>query len=159
MQGRGIVFKAFSQWYVVPLGKMQEVIQDLSIMELPWSSPWLLGVANVRNTVVPVTCFYQLVTGSHLPTKSRSDGIILFSEDEWLYGIFVPELVGLREYTIQPLTLTLREPIASISAAITGQTEIEGRNVLIFEPGKLLTIQKFMHPVQKIGAQAASLFH
>src|SRR5581483_4275050 len=57
----GLGFRLGEHWLVAPREDVREVITLPKVTRVPGAKPWLLGVANVRGNLLPVTDLAQML--------------------------------------------------------------------------------------------------
>lgn len=90
----GIELKIAGTPCLTPLKGIIEIFKAKSLTRVPASVPWLLGVANLRGRLVPVTDIEYWLTGvKPLVTRPR---ILVIEEASHCFGFYFAEVVGLQ---------------------------------------------------------------
>lgn len=82
---------------MVSMDDIEEIIPLPPLTYVPGVKPWLIGIANLRGTVISVVNLSAfLVNKASVPnTHSR---VIVISLGEWSYGLLVDEIIGMRHF-------------------------------------------------------------
>lgn len=145
---RGVLFKSTGYSFIVPLAQTRGIVQGLSILPLPWTEDWLLGVAHLNGAVLPITDFRLFCTETPYMRMPKSESIMVFGEGEWLYGMLVNTLVGMRDFEFGPLSIEITKDLKTIESCLLGQTIVNDQECLILDIQKFLQIERFMNPVR-----------
>ena len=65
---RGVVFEVGGQQLIAPMGEVSEVLSMPEFTSVPMAQPWLLGIANVRGRLLPLT---DLAKFLQLPGRAK----------------------------------------------------------------------------------------
>lgn len=95
---RGVVFEVGGQRMVAPLGEVSEVLMMPEYTSVPLVRPWLLGIANVRGRLLPLTDLAQLL---HLPSKTAltSRKVMVIDHSTMFSGLIVDQVLGIEQFT------------------------------------------------------------
>lgn len=58
---QGVVFEIGGQRLVAPMGQVSEVLAMPEYTSLPLVKPWMLGIANIRGRLLPITDLSQFL--------------------------------------------------------------------------------------------------
>jgi len=101
-----VVFCLGAEFFAVPSKKVSEVVQMLSITPLPNVPEWLLGIANLRGSVISVVGLQKLLGTPDAALSSKSKFIVLklqdFSASVALAVDRLSEIIVLPDEEIQP---------------------------------------------------------
>jgi len=96
---RGMVFEIGGQRLVAPMGEVSEVLTMPEYTSIPLSKPWLLGIANVRGRLLPLTDLAKLLeVSSQLPQMSQRK-VIVIDHSTIFSGLIVDKVVGIEQFT------------------------------------------------------------
>lgn len=96
---RGMVFEIAGQRLVAPMGEVSEVLTMPEYTSIPLSKPWLLGIANVRGRLLPLTDLAKLLeVSSQLPQLSQRK-VIVIDHSTIFSGLIVDKVVGIEQFT------------------------------------------------------------
>jgi len=101
-----VVFCLGAEFFAVPSKKVSEVVQMLSITPLPNVPEWLLGIADLRGSVISVVGLQKLLGTPDAALSSKSKFIVLklqdFSASVALAVDRLSEIIVLPDEEIQP---------------------------------------------------------
>ena len=90
---QGVVFEIGGQRLVAPMGQVSEVLSMPEYTSLPLVKPWMLGIANIRGRLLPLTDLSRfLQVPSRLPQKGMA--LINRLRDFAGFGRFDPSDIG-----------------------------------------------------------------
>lgn len=94
----GVMFYVGESRFVAPLSGVKEILNyPSSLTRVPGSKPWMLGVANVRGTLIPVIDLQLFLIGRKT-RRSRRSRVLVFTMGSSLSGVLVGEMVGMRHF-------------------------------------------------------------
>lgn len=96
---RGVVFEISGQRMIAPLGEIAEILTMPEYTSMPLVQPWLLGIANVRGRLLPLT---DLAKFLNLPSHSAQDSLrkVLVIDHQTLFsGLIVDKVFGIEQFT------------------------------------------------------------
>lgn len=95
----GVAFEVAGQRLIAPMGQISEVLSMPELTAVPLVAPWLLGVANVRGRLLPMTDlakYLQLDSGQ--PRLSQRK-VLVVDHDSVYSGILVDKVLGIHQFT------------------------------------------------------------
>lgn len=96
---RGVVFEVGGQRLVAPIGEVSEILAMPEYTSVPLVKPWLLGIANVRGRLLPLTDLSKLLSvPSHLPQLSQRK-VIVVDHSTVFSGLIVDQVLGIEQFT------------------------------------------------------------
>jgi twitching motility protein PilI len=86
-------------WHLVlSLSEVDEIVNVSRITPVPGVEPWLLGVANLRGTIVSfIDLPMMLSKETHIELTAVSRAVV-FHDREWSYGLLVDDVIGMRHF-------------------------------------------------------------
>ena len=94
----GLGFRLGERWLVTPREDVREVIVPPPLTRVPGARPWLLGLANVRGSLLPVCDLHRLLGEEH-HTMARGARVLVYNSDRVPAGFLVDEVSGYRQFT------------------------------------------------------------
>ena len=120
----GLGFRLRDHWMVAPREDVREVITVPKFTRVPGAKPWLLGVANVRGNLLPVTDLGQMLGHPRLP-EHRDQRVL------------VDEVAGYRQFAPSDQRHELARETGELEPYLLGGFSREGRNWLVLSLHKL----------------------
>jgi twitching motility protein PilI len=94
----GVMFYIGENRFIAPLWGVKEILNyPSSLTIVPGSKPWMLGVANVRGTLIPVIDLQLFLIGRKT-RRTRRSRVLVFALGSGLTGVLVGEMVGMRHF-------------------------------------------------------------
>ncbi len=88
-----IGFKLGHNEYSVPVLKVREVINLPNITRLPFTLPFVEGIANFRGSLIPIVNLKKIINSTDdYNTKSK---VIVVTGKEMTFGIMVDDITGI----------------------------------------------------------------
>ena len=102
----GIGFRIGTTRLLSKMGEVTEILEMPDYTRVPGAKPWVVGIANVRGSLLPLMDVQGFVTGMNL--KSRRDGRVLVVGLRGTHiGLVVNEVLGLRHFSMEEQTYEL----------------------------------------------------
>lgn len=99
----GVVFRLGDYYLTCRIDQVEEIIAFPPYYPVPGTKDWLLGVANVRGNLAPVSDLGWYLFGSRTPVTARTR-LILTTLQGRLAGLIVDEVFGQRHFHTDDLT-------------------------------------------------------
>ncbi len=94
----GVMFYIGDNRFVAPLSAVKEILNFPSTLtQVPGTRPWMLGVANVRGTLIPVIDLQLFLIGRKT-RRGRRSRVLVFEMGESYTSVLVGEMVGMRHF-------------------------------------------------------------
>jgi len=138
----GLGFRLRQHWLVAPREDVREVITVPKVTRVPGAKPWLLGVANVRGSLLPLTDLGQMLGHPRLP-EHRDQRVLVFNSDRVPAGVLVDEVAGYRQFAPSDQRHQLAQDSGDLQPFLLGGFSREGRNWLVLSMHKLTQSQSF----------------
>ncbi|MGH8226102.1 MAG: chemotaxis protein CheW [Gammaproteobacteria bacterium] len=94
----GVAFVIGEHALVAARTEIREVITWPGVTRVPRAKPWLLGIANVRGQLVPVTDLARWA-GLGESARSRESRVIVVNHPDIPAGLLVDRVIGFRRFT------------------------------------------------------------
>lgn len=96
----GIAFSVDEYNLVSEIGHIVEILTVPAVTRVPGAKSWVLGVANVRGTLVPVVDFRKFLGGeATVPTKYTR--VLVVQQSGGVVGLMIDEVHGQRHFLIE----------------------------------------------------------
>ncbi len=93
----GVVFRLGDHYLTCRIDQIDEIIAFPPYTQIPGAKDWLLGIANVRGNLVPVSDLGWFLIGSRTPVTARTRLIVTRIQGR-LAGLVVDEVFGQRHF-------------------------------------------------------------
>ncbi len=94
----GVVFEVGGQRLVAPLGEISEVLVMPEYTSMPLVQPWMLGIANVRGRLLPLTDLAQFLQVPSYQQKSQRK-VIVIDHSSVFSGLLVDRVLGIEQFS------------------------------------------------------------
>lgn len=95
----GVMFYIGDNRLVAPLSAVKEILNFPSTLtQVPGTRPWMLGVANVRGTLIPVIDLQLFLIGRKT-RRGRRSRVLVFDMGDSFTSVLVGEMVGMRHFS------------------------------------------------------------
>jgi twitching motility protein PilI len=140
----GLAFRLRDHWCVAPRDDVREVIIPPRLSRVPGTKPWLMGVANVRGNLLPVTDLGELVGAPHV-VSDRANRVLVFNSDRIPAGFLVDEVAGYRQFVPTDQRHELVSDVPNLAPYLLGGFAREGRPWLVLSLRKLTSAPVFIN--------------
>ncbi|MGB9429627.1 MAG: chemotaxis protein CheW [Gammaproteobacteria bacterium] len=115
----GVGFRVGRIYLVASREEIREVLPFPGVTKLPGAKPWLMGLANVRGQLLPVTDLNAFFGGA--PTDiGRSTRVLMVNHADVPAGLLVDEVRGFRRFVPSEQIEALPDISPSMTPFITG---------------------------------------
>ncbi|GAC1631786.1 MAG: chemotaxis protein CheW [Nevskia sp.] len=140
----GLGFRLHGLWFAAPREDVREVSVMPKLTRIPGAKPWLLGVANVRGNLLPVTDLAQLL-GMPRPAVTRNQRVLVLNSEGLPAGFLVDEVAGYRQFAPGDQRHELAVGTGPLQAYLLGAFQRDGRDWLALSLRKLARSESFAH--------------
>lgn len=121
-----------------------EIIPAPRFTRVPGVKPWLMGIANLRGTVISLIDLGQFLGGELSSQTANSRVVVVQGDDEWRYGLLVDEVMGMRHFEEPAKVAATEISDDRLRPYIDGVFPSEGQLWLSFQVGALLNDARFL---------------
>lgn len=139
----GLGFRVGERWLVAPRGEVREVLPLPTAARVPGAAPWLLGVANVRGNLLPLTDLGRLL-GVSSGAARREGRLLVLNSDTVPAGFLVDEVVGHRSFVPGDQRHELAREAGAWAPFLLGAFAREGRAWLVVSLYKVARSDAFV---------------
>lgn len=93
----GVVFELAGERLIAPLGEVSEVLGLPELTALPLTKAWMLGVANVRGRLLPLTDL-ALFLGLESRERLKNRKVLVIDKGEVFSGLVVDQVIGISRF-------------------------------------------------------------
>jgi twitching motility protein PilI len=97
----GVGFALLGQRLVVSLDEVIETLELPPVTKLPGVKPWVLGVANVRGRLLPISDVTVMLTGRQ--SKNSRQRVMVIENGDLLAGLLVDDVFGIQHFPEEDL--------------------------------------------------------
>ncbi|MFW2176925.1 MULTISPECIES: chemotaxis protein CheW [unclassified Moraxella] len=137
MQWLGVAFIVNGQQLVAPLGDIAEVLAVPEITPVPLAKPWLMGIANVRGRLLPITDLGRFIGVSQAKTHSLEHKLLVIDQPKVFSGLLVDEVLGIQTFNERHYEAVAMPEDSPFSAYTHGRFRHNNQEWYIFMPSLL----------------------
>ena len=115
----GVGFRVGNIRLVAARQEVREVLTWPGVTPLPGAKPWLLGLANVRGQLLPVTDLGAFFGGEQTPV-GRSTRVLMVNHADIPAGLLVDEVRGFRRFIASDKAEALPETLPGMTPFLSG---------------------------------------
>lgn len=139
----GVVFEVAGQQLVAPLGEISEVLGVPEFTAMPLTKEWLLGVANVRGRLLPLTDLAQFVGLGK--THRQGAKVMVLDKADVFSGLMVDQVTGINRFDSRHYVgegLPVSSPFAPFGH---GKFIKDDEEFFVFMPSLLIKDTRYMN--------------
>ncbi len=140
---RGIAFKLKESTFLAPMTEVSEVISSLPMTAVPGVKSWVLGIANMRGTLLPVMDLQGLIYGKNTMSDYLYQRIMVTNIGGIAAGFRVDTILGIKHFWVDEIVEDLPNLDAPVRPYIVSSCKREQELHGIFSLDKLLHSQAF----------------
>ncbi|WP_201533390.1 chemotaxis protein CheW [Psychrobacter immobilis] len=96
---QGVVFEIGGQRLVAPMGQVSEVLAMPEYTSLPLVKPWMLGIANIRGRLLPITDLSQFLQVPSRLAQLSQRKVMVIDHGNFFSGLLVDQVIGIEQFT------------------------------------------------------------
>lgn len=134
---RGVVFEVSGQRLVAPLGEISEVLMMPEYTSMPLVQPWMLGIANVRGRLLPLTDLAEFL---RIPSRARQSSqrkVMVIDHESVFAGLLVDQVLGIEQFRRSQYRPQSMDPNSPFAPYNHGKFLKEDREWFVFMPSLL----------------------
>ena len=134
---QGVVFEIGGQRLVAPMGQVSEVLAMPEYTSLPLVKPWMLGIANIRGRLLPITDLSQFLQVPSRLTQMSQRKVIVIEHDNLFSGLLVDQVIGIEQFTHDQYRAEAIEPNSPFAPYNHGKFFKNEQDWYVFMPSLL----------------------
>lgn len=140
----GLAFRVGGRWWLAPREEVREVAVLPRLTRVPGAKPWLLGVANVRGTLMPVTDLAGLLGLPHAD-DTRQQRLLVLEADGAGAGFLVDEVAGQRQFAPGDQHHALLDEAGALRPWMLGGFRRDGQEWPVLSLRRIARSDEFAH--------------
>jgi twitching motility protein PilI len=112
---QGVVFEIGGQRLVAPMGQIAEVLSMPEYTSVPLVKPWMLGIANIRGRLLPLTDLSRFLQVPSSLAQMSQRKVMVIDHSNVFSGLLVDQVLGIEQFTqeqYQPEAIEPNSPFA-----------------------------------------------
>ena len=140
----GIGFRLGNIELVSRMGEISEILDPPDYTRVPGVKPWVVGIANVRGSLLPLMDLKGFITGENL--KSRNEGrVLVVSHKGANTGLIVDEVLGLRHFFFREQAEDLPDMESALKPFVKQAFHRDEKDWPVFSFHTLIDDERFLH--------------
>lgn len=158
---RYVSFSVREELYGIPIDAVRQIIRVPRITRVPKSSPFMLGITNMRGTVLPLIDL-SLKLGNETPCELGEDArVIVLEQDGIVTGLVVERVSEVKSVSgsrtdVLPEMLDAEVKRKFISGVIHTEVQKESRMILLLDLTTLLEVTEEMRSLASLSNNSRS---
>jgi twitching motility protein PilI len=124
-------------------GNVVEIMNVPKFTLVPGAKQWVLGIANVRGTLLPIVDMEKYF-GSNQSAGRRNQRVLVIEHNGYRVGLLVSQVLGLQHLNNDEFKSVKLSSDAAYAEFISATYEYEDSQWLLFDPSKLLSAEEFL---------------
>ena len=140
----GVGFRVGDSKLIAAMSDVKEILDVPEFTQVPGVKSWIVGVANVRGSLLPILDMKGFLLGDE--TKQRHKGrVIVIDYMGFNTGLIVEEVYGLRHFREADTTNDIAEVHENISPFIESVFKQENESWPVFSFNVMAQDERFLH--------------
>ncbi len=115
----GVGFRLGSTYLLSKLEEVDEILVSPEMTRVPSALSWVKGIANIRGMLLPIMDLRDFIDGEAIQT-GRKTRIILIKKGEFVSGLMVDEVFGMRHFFEEERTENVPEVSDNLKKYLQG---------------------------------------
>lgn len=94
----GIAFELRETRLLAPMSDVTEVVAPPKMAHIPGVKPWVMGIANLRGTLLPIMDLQGFIFANNSLADPRNQRVLVISQDGVSAGLLVDAVLGLKHF-------------------------------------------------------------
>ena len=139
----GVLFNIGDNELLAAMSEIVEIVPLESLTAIPASQPWLLGVMNLRGSLLPVIDLEGYLFEKNLPGTDLRSRLLVVNHDGYPVGLLVRAVQGMKHYRKDDASIEIPALEEEIKVYIGGGYERQQSHYAVFDVNKLLESERF----------------
>ena len=138
----GVGFRIGDSRLIASMSEVKEILDLPDYTLVPGVKPWIVGVANVRGSLLPILDMKSYLLGEDI--KNRQKGrVIVIDYKGFNTGLIVEEVYGMRHFREADVTADIPEVPEDISPYIEGAFKQDEEHWPVFDFNEMAQDERF----------------
>lgn len=140
----GIGFRIGGVELLSTMGEVTEILDPPEFTRIPGVKSWVVGIANVRGSLLPLMDLSGFVTGENI--QNRKKGRVLVIDHHGTHtGLIVDEVLGMRHFSLNEQAYELPNMENSLKPYIKQAFKRDSEYWPVFSFHSLIEDERFLH--------------
>lgn len=126
------------------MGEITEILDPPKYTKVPGVKEWMIGIANVRGSLLPLIDLKKFVTGESIQNIKKSR-VLVVSHGGSNTGLIVDDVLGMRHFSLSEQVYELSEIEVALKPYIAHAFQRDEKNWPVFSFNALVEDERFLH--------------
>jgi len=126
------------------MGEVTEILDPPEYTKIPGVKPWMVGIANVRGSLLPLIDLKSFIIGEKVQSIKKSR-VLVVNHSGSSTGLIVDDVLGMRHFALSEQVFELPEVEISLKPFITQAFQRDDKNWPVFSFNALVEDERFLH--------------
>jgi twitching motility protein PilI len=140
----GIAFRVKGNPLVAPLQTVAEIVTPSAITTVPGVKPWVLGIANIRGTLLPIMDLEGFLFGKNGSADFRTRRALVVEYGGHASGLLVDAVAGLKRFWVDERSEQLPALSPELRPYVSYAYESGDERYGLFDPSTLVESNLFL---------------
>jgi len=126
------------------MGEVTEILDPPEYTKVPGVKPWVVGIANVRGSLLPLIDLKNFITGESVKNIKKGR-VLVINHDGNNTGLLVDEVLGMRHFSLSERIYELPEIEVSVKPYIMQAFQRDDKHWPVFSFNALIEDERFLH--------------
>jgi len=126
------------------MGEVTEILDPPEYTKVPGVKPWVVGIANVRGSLLPLIDLKNFITGESVKNIKKGR-VLVINHDGNNTGLLVEEVLGMRHFSLSERIYELPEIEVSVKPYIMQAFQRDDKHWPVFSFNALIEDERFLH--------------
>lgn len=140
----GVAFEVAGQRLVAPMGEISEVLSMPEMTVIPLVEPWLLGVANIRGRLLPLTDLAKYLKVDSAQPRLSQRKVMVVDHGNVFSGFIVDQVLGIQQFTHEQYVAELMPESSPFALYNHGKFVKDEQDWFVFMPSLLVQDARYL---------------
>jgi len=126
------------------MGEVTEILDPPEYTKVPGVKPWMVGIANVRGSLLPLIDLKSFIMGEKVQSIKKSR-VLVVNHKGSSTGLIVDDVLGMRHFALSEQVFELPAVEISLKPFITQAFQRDDKNWPVFSFNTLVEDERFLH--------------
>lgn len=144
-QWTGVLFRLRGNDLLAPMSDVSEIVSLPEVARVPGVKPWVMGVANMRGSLLPVMDLTGFLYGEPSNADAKTRRLIVLKNEGVFAGLLVDAILGMKHFWVDEQDESPPILDAELDEYIDGSYSRLGERYAIFSLSRLADSEAFMN--------------
>lgn len=140
---QGVVFEVGGQRLIAPMGEVSEILTVPEYTTIPLVKPWILGIANIRGRLLPLTDLSKFLQLPNRPSQMSQRKVIVIDHESMFSGLLVDQVLGIEQFSQDQYHAKAMDSQSPFAPYNHGKFSKDGQEWYVFMPSLLAQDKRY----------------